>query len=249
MSITIKSRADIAGLREAGRIAANALVLARKVIHPGMTTKQLDREIHDFIVSCGAVPTFKGYGGFPASACISINEEVIHGIPGKRVIKDGDVVSVDVGATYKGYVGDTATTIPVGNVSDEAMALLETTEQSLYKAIEVSRPGNRLGDVGHTVEEYCTSRGYGIVREFCGHGIGHEMHEDPEVPNYGRAGHGLRIVAGMTFCIEPMINAKGDGIRILDDGWTVVTKSGSIAAHFEHEIAVTADGPIILTRP
>ena len=225
MSVTIKSKSDIQKLREAGRIAANALVHAGKVIHPGMTTKQLDKSIHDFIVGCGAVPTFLGYGGFPASACISINDEIIHGIPShKRVIREGDIVSVDVGATFNGFVGDTAYTFAVGDISEEAADLLRVTE-------------------------YCGSRGYGIVREYCGHGIGREMHEDPEVPNYGKPGHGMRLMPGMTFCIEPMINGKGDAVRVLGDGWTVVTRSGSLAAHFEHEIAVTQDGPVILTRP
>ncbi|MCD8220223.1 MAG: type I methionyl aminopeptidase [Ruminococcus sp.] len=250
MSVTIKSKSDLQKLREAGRIAARALEHAGNVIRPGMTTKQLDRSIHDFIVSCGAVPTFLGYGGFPGSACISINQEVIHGIPSpKRVIHEGDIVSVDVGATYDGFVGDNAYTFAVGDISEEAADLLRVTEESLYAAIDASRVGARLGDVSHTVEEYCASRGYGIVREYCGHGIGREMHEDPEVPNYGRPGHGLRLMPGMTFCIEPMINQKGDAIRVLRDGWTVMTANGSLAAHFEHEIAVTQDGPVILTRP
>ena len=250
MSVTIKSKSDIQKLREAGRIAANALVHAGKVIHPGMTTKQLDKSIHDFIVGCGAVPTFLGYGGFPASACISINDEIIHGIPShKRVIREGDIVSVDVGATFNGFVGDTAYTFAVGDISEEAADLLRVTEASLYAAIDAAKVGARLGDVSHTVEEYCGSRGYGIVREYCGHGIGREMHEDPEVPNYGKPGHGMRLMPGMTFCIEPMINGKGDAVRVLGDGWTVVTRSGSLAAHFEHEIAVAQDGPVILTRP
>lgn len=249
MSITIKSKTDLAKMREAGRIAARALELAGKSIKPGMTTFQLDKIIHDFIVSCGAVPTFLGYGGFPASACISINEEVIHGIPNrKKIIHEGDIVSVDVGATYDGFVGDNAKTFPVGNVSKEAQDLLDATEASLYKAIEAAQAGARLGDVCHAVEEYCTERGYGIVRQYCGHGIGHEMHEDPEVPNYGRPGHGIRLMPGMTFCIEPMINQKGDGVRVLKDGWTVVTANGSLSAHFEHQIAVTKDGPVIMTR-
>lgn len=250
MSIKIKSNSEVMKLREAGRIAAMALEHAGKVIRPGMTTKQLDKSIHDFIISCGAIPTFKGYGGFPASACISINDEVIHGIPSnKRVIREGDIVSVDVGATYNGYVGDNAYTFAVGDISEEAADLLRVTEASLYEGIKASVVGNRLGDVSHAVEEYCSSRGYGIVREYCGHGIGREMHEEPEVPNYGRPGHGVRLVPGMTFCIEPMINVKGDAIRVLKDGWCVVTRSGSLAAHFEHEIAVTQDGPVILTRP
>lgn len=161
----------------------------------------------------------------------------------------GDIVSVDVGATFNGFVGDTAYTFAVGDISEEAADLLRVTEASLYAAIDAAQVGARLGDVSHTVEEYCGSRGYGIVREYCGHGIGREMHEDPEVPNYGKPGHGLRLMPGMTFCIEPMINGKGDAVRVLGDGWTVVTRSGSLAAHFEHEIAVTQDGPVILTRP
>ncbi len=249
MSITIKSKTDLAKMREAGRIAARALELAGKSIKPGMTTFQLDKIIHDFIVSCGAVPTFLGYGGFPASACISINEEVIHGIPSKkRIIREGDIVSVDVGATYDGFVGDNARTFGVGEISPEAQALLDVTEASLYAAIEAAQPGARLGDVCHAVEAYCTERGYGIVRNYCGHGIGREMHEDPEVPNYGRPGHGIRLMPGMTFCIEPMINQKGDGVKVLKDGWTVVTANGSLSAHFEHQIAITKDGPVIMTN-
>lgn len=249
MSITIKSKTDLAKMREAGRIAARALELAGKSIRPGMTTFQLDKIIHDFIVSCDAVPTFLGYGGFPASACISINEEVIHGIPNKKkIIHEGDIVSVDVGATYDGFVGDNAKTFPVGKISKEAQDLLDVTEASLYKAIEAAQVGARLGDVCHTVEAYCTERGYGIVRQYCGHGIGHEMHEDPEVPNYGRPGHGIRLMPGMTFCIEPMINQNGDGVKVLKDGWTVITANGSLSAHFEHQIAITKDGPVIMTR-
>ncbi|MBQ8823644.1 MAG: type I methionyl aminopeptidase [Ruminococcus sp.] len=250
MSITVKSKTDLAKMREAGRVAAQALELAGKSIRPGMSTFQLDKILHDFIVKCGAVPTFLGYGGFPASACISINNEVIHGIPNrKRIMQEGDIVSVDVGATFQGFVGDNAATFPVGNISQEAQDLLTVTEASLYAAIEKAQIGMRLGDVCHAVEEYCSSRGYGIVRQYCGHGIGHEMHEDPEVPNYGKPGHGIRLMPGMTFCIEPMINQKGDAVRVLKDGWTVVTANGSLSAHFEHEIAVTKDGPVILTRP
>lgn len=250
MSITVKSKTDLAKMREAGRVAAQALELAGKSIRPGMSTFQLDKILHDFIVKCGAVPTFLGYGGFPASACISINNEVIHGIPNrKRIMQEGDIVSVDVGATFQGFVGDNAATFPVGDISQEAQDLLTVTEASLYAAIEKAQIGMRLGDVCHAVEEYCGSRGYGIVRQYCGHGIGHEMHEDPEVPNYGKPGHGIRLMPGMTFCIEPMINQKGDAVRVLKDGWTVVTSNGSLSAHFEHEIAVTKDGPVILTRP
>ena len=249
MSVTIKSKSDIQKLREAGRIAANALVHAGKVIHPGMTTKQLDKSIHDFIVGCGAVPTFLGYGGFPASACISINDEIIHGIPShKRVIREGDIVSVDVGATFNGFVGDTAYTFAVGDISEEAADLLRVTEASLYAAIDAAKVGARLGDVSHTVEEYCGSRGYGIVREYCGHGIGREMHEDPEVPNYGKPGHGPRLQKNMTIAVEPMVNVGGYEVRVLDNGWTVVTADGSLSAHYENSLLVTDGEPEILTN-
>ncbi len=250
MSILIKSRSDIEKMRKAGSIAAKTLEVVGEKIRPSMTTKQLDTIIHDYIISCGATPTFLGYAGFPNSACISVNNEVIHGIPDNHhVIKEGDIVSVDVGATYDGFVGDTAYTFPVGKISDEAADLLRVTEESLYKGIEKAVVGARIGDIAHTIEEYCREKGYGVVREYCGHGVGRSMHEDPEVPNYGRAGHGARLIAGMTFCVEPMINVRGDEVRVLRDKWTVVTKSGSLSAHFEHEIAITPDGPLILTQP
>lgn len=248
--ISVKSSTDLNKMREAGQIAARALQLAGKSIKPGMTTKALDKIVHDYIISCGAKPSFLGYGGFPGSACISLNEEVIHGIPShKRRINEGDIVSVDVGAYYNGFHGDTCATFPCGKISDEAKKLLEDTEASLYEGIKAAVVGARLGDVSHAVEKYVSERGYGIVREYCGHGIGRELHMDPEVPNYGKPGHGPRLVAGMTFCIEPMINQKGDAIRVLKDNWTVVAKSGSLSAHFEHMIAVTPDGPVILTKP
>ena len=248
--ISVKSKTDLAKMREAGRIAGGALKLAGESIRAGMSTLELDKIVHDYIVGCGAKPSFKGYGGFPGSACISINEEVIHGIPkAKKIIREGDIVSVDVGACINGFHGDTCATFASGKISDEAKALLEVTEASLYEAIKVAQVGARLGDVSHAVEEYCASRGYGIVRNYCGHGIGRELHESPEVPNYGRAGHGPRLTAGMTFCIEPMINVKGDDVRVLKDGWTTVTASGSLSAHFEHAIAITPDGPVILTQP
>ena len=247
--ITLKSAHEIELMRRAGKITAAARALAREMVKPGVTTHQIDKAVFDFIRSHGATPSFLHYNGYPASVCVSVNDEIIHGIPGKRVLQEGDIVSVDVGATFNGFVGDTAYTFAVGDISEEAADLLRVTEASLYAAIDAAQVGARLGDVSHTVEEYCGSRGYGIVREYCGHGIGREMHEDPEVPNYGKPGHGLRLMPGMTFCIEPMINGKGDAVRVLGDGWTVVTRSGSLAAHFEHEIAVTQDGPVILTRP
>lgn len=248
--VSIKSSTDLAKMREAGQIAGRALKLAGESIKAGMTTKALDKIIHDFIVGCGAIPSFLNYGGFPGSACISINNEVIHGIPShKKRIAEGDIVSVDVGAFYNGFHGDTCATFAVGKISEEAKELLKVTEESLYEGIRAAQVGARLGDVGHAVEEYCSSRGYGIVRNYCGHGIGRDLHESPEVPNYGKEGHGQRLVAGMTFCIEPMINQKGDGIKVLKDGWTVITESGSLSAHFEHAIAVTPSGPVILTQP
>lgn len=248
--VSIKSSTDLAKMREAGQIAGRALKLAGESIKAGMTTKALDKIIHDFIVGCGAIPSFLNYGGFPGSACISINKEVIHGIPShKKRIAEGDIVSVDVGAFYNGFHGDTCATFAVGKISEEAKELLKVTEESLYEGIRAAQVGARLGDVGHAVEEYCSSRGYGIVRNYCGHGIGRDLHESPEVPNYGKEGHGQRLVAGMTFCIEPMINQKGDGIKVLRDGWTVITESGSLSAHFEHAIAVTPSGPVILTQP
>lgn len=248
--ISIKSKTDLAVMREAGRIAGGALKLAGESIRAGMSTLELDKIVHDYIVKCGATPSFKGYGGFPGSACISINDEVIHGIPrASKRIHEGDIVSVDVGACYKGFHGDTCATFPCGKISDEAKALLEVTEASLYEGIAKAQAGARLGDVSHAVEEYCASRGYGIVRNYCGHGIGRELHESPEVPNYGRAGHGPRLTAGMTFCVEPMINVRGDDVRVLKDGWTTVTVNGSLSAHFEHAIAITPDGPVILTQP
>lgn len=248
--VSIKSSTDLAKMREAGQIAGRALKLAGESIKAGMTTKALDKIIHDFIVGCGAIPSFLNYGGFPGSACISINNEVIHGIPShKKRIAEGDIVSVDVGAFYNGFHGDTCATFAVGKISEEAKELLKVTEESLYEGIRAAQVSARLGDVGHAVEEYCSSRGYGIVRNYCGHGIGRDLHESPEVPNYGKEGHGQRLVAGMTFCIEPMINQKGDGIKVLRDGWTVITESGSLSAHFEHAIAVTPSGPVILTQP
>ena len=248
--INIKSKSELEKMRIAGKITGGALELAGRSIRVGMTTKELDRIIHNYIVSHGAKPSFLGYGGFTGSACISINNEVIHGIPSsKRKIADGDIVSVDVGACYNGFHGDTCATFAVGHISDEAKKLLEVTEASLYAGIAASVVGARMGDVSHTVEEYCVSRGYAVVKQYCGHGIGRELHESPEVPNYGKPGHGIRLVSGMTFCIEPMINVKGEGVRVLKDGWTVLTQSGSLSAHFEHSIAVTPNGPVILTQP
>lgn len=248
--INVKSKSELEKMRKAGTITANALHYGGQQIKVGMSTYELDKIIHDYIVKNGAKPSFLGYGGFPGSACISINDEVIHGIPSKkRIIHDGDIVSIDVGAYIDGFHGDSAFTFPVGNVPEETLQLLKVTNESLYLGIEQAVAGNRIGDISHAVEEHCTSYGYGIVKQYVGHGVGKDLHESPEVPNYGRAGHGPRLVAGMTIAIEPMINAVGEDVKVLSDGWTVLTRSGSPSAHFEHTIAVTPDGPVILTKP
>ena len=248
MSVTIKSKSDIQKLREAGRIAANALVHAGKVMHPGMTTKQLDKSIHDFIVGCGAVPTFLGYGGFPASACISINDEIIHGIPShKRVIREGDIVSVDVGAYVDGFHGDCAATYPCGEVSPEAMKLIQVTQQSFWEGIKMARKGMRVSDIGHAVQTYVESFGFSVVRDFVGHGVGAKLHEAPEVRNFGPAGHGPRLLPGMTLAVEPMVCAGDWQVKVLADKWTTVTLDGSLAAHYENTILITDGEPEILT--
>lgn len=248
--ISVKSKSELEKMRKAGIIAGNALHFGGRSIKVGMTTFELDKIIHDYIVKNGAKPSFLGYGGFPASACISINNQVIHGIPSKKVrIQEGDIVSIDVGAYIDGFHGDTAYTFAVGKISEEAQQLLKVTEESLYKGIEQAIVGNRIGDIGHAVQEHCEAYGYGVVKKFIGHGLGRQLHESPEVPNFGREGHGPRLVAGMTIAIEPMINAVGEDVKTLPDGWTVLTKSGSLSAHFEHSVAVTPDGPVILTKP
>lgn len=247
--INIKSAKEIEKLREAGRITGNALRLAGQSIKAGMTTAELDKIIHDYICSQGAVPSFLGYGGFPGSACISVNDEVIHGIPGHRRLHEGDIVSVDVGAYIGGYHGDSCATFAVGKISEEAAALMRATEESLYLAIEAAKPGARIGDISHTVEEYILSKGYSVVKQYVGHGVGRELHEDPEVPNFGRAGHGPRLLPGMVIAIEPMVNAGGEAVKVLSDQWTVKTRDGSLSAHFEHTVAITKDGAVILTKP
>ena len=248
--ISVKSKSELEKMRKAGIIAGNALHFGGRSIKVGMTTFELDKIIHDYIVKNGAKPSFLGYGGFPASACISINNQVIHGIPSKKVrIQEGDIVSIDVGAYIDGFHGDTAYTFAEGKISEGAQQLVKVAEESLYKGIEQAIVGNRIGDIGHAVQEHCEAYGYGVVRKFIGHGLGRQLHESPEVPNFGREGHGPRLVAGMTIAIEPMINAVGEDVKTLPDGWTVLTKSGSLSAHFEHSIAVTPDGPVILTKP
>lgn len=234
-------------MRRAGKITAAARALAGEMVTPGVTTREIDKAVHDFILSQGAIPTFLGYSGYPASVCVSINEEVIHGIPGSRVIKDGDIVSIDVGATKDGYVGDCAATFIAGECDEESKRLIEVTRQSFFEGIKFARPGYRVSDISHAVQSYAEGNGFSVVREFVGHGVGREMHEEPEVPNYGAPGHGPRLTAGMTIAVEPMINAGGVGIRILKDGWTVVTADGKRSAHYENTILITNGDPVILT--
>ena len=236
-------------MKEACVIAAGALKAAGAAVEPGISTEEIDRIAHNFITKNGAIPTFKGYNGYPAATCISINDEVIHGIPSKkRIIKAGDIVSIDVGATFNGYVGDNAATFAAGDISPEAQRLCDTTRESLYEGIKMAVAGGRIGDIGSTIQRYCEERGFSVVREFTGHGVGKQMHEDPSVPNFGTPGRGVRLLPGMTIAIEPMINMGGAGIRQLPDGWTIKTKDGALSAHFEHTVAITADGPVILTK-
>lgn len=246
----IKNDEQIALMKIAGRITAEALMTARELIRPGISTKEIDTKIRRYIEKCGATPSFLGYGGFPGSACISINEQVIHGIPSERVIlKEGDIVKVDVGARYRGYNGDSARTFPVGKVSDEALRLISVTEKSFYEAMKVAKPGNRVGDIGFAVENFVISNGFSVVRDYVGHGVGKDLHEEPEIPNFGRAGRGVRLYPGMTLAIEPMVNYGSHGVRVLKDGWTVVTGDGKISAHYENSILITENDPIILTDP
>ncbi len=235
-------------MKKAGRITAEALLLARDLIRPGISTKEIDKKMHDFIIRSGATPSFLGYGGFPGSACISINNEVIHGIPSdRRVLADGDIVKIDVGARYRGYNGDSARTFAVGKVSDEALRLISVTEQSFYEAMKVAKAGNRVGDIGAAVESFVISNGFSVVKAYVGHGVGAELHEEPSVPNYGRTGRGVRLYSGMTLAIEPMVNAGCEDVRVLKDGWTVTTADGKLSAHYENSICITDSDPILLT--
>lgn len=235
-------------MREAGRITGEALALAGESIKPGMTTKQLDTIIRGHIERCGAKPSFLGYGGFPGSACISINNEVIHGIPSTRVIEEGDIVKVDVGAFYKGFHGDSANTFAVGKVSDEAMKLIEVTKESFWRGIAEAKPGNRVGDIGYAIQSYVEENGFSVVKRYVGHGVGAELHESPDVPNFGTIGRGVRLCSGMTIAVEPMVNIGTPDVAEKSDKWTVVTADGSLSAHYEHTIAITDDGVIVLTK-
>ena len=246
--IQLKNSAQLKQMRTAGRITAEALLVAEEHVKPGISTKFLDTVIHDYIVKCGAKPSFLGYGGFPGSACISINDEVIHGIPSKnRILEEGDIVSIDLGAVLEGFNGDNAATFAAGAISSEAKRLCDTTKESLFLGIEKAVAGGRIGDIGYAVQHHCESRGYSVVREFVGHGVGHKLHEDPSVPNYGTPGRGVRLLPGMTIAIEPMINLGKADVKTLPDGWTVKTRDGKLSAHFEHTVAITPSGPKILT--
>ena len=235
-------------MKDACRISAEALRVAGEAVKPGVSTLEIDRIIRTYIEKQGASPSFLGYAGFPASACISVNNVVIHGIPSKNtILEEGDIVSVDVGAYYKGYHGDNAFTYPCGRISENAQALLDATRESLYEGIKQATAGNRLGDIGSAVQRYVEARSYSVVRKYVGHGVGANLHEDPSVPNYGTAGRGLRLLPGMTIAIEPMVNEGTYHVRVMPDGWTVKTVDGKLSAHFEHTIAITRDGPRILT--
>lgn len=238
-------------MRIAGRITGEALLVAKEMIREGVTTKQIDDKIRMYIKKCGAKPTFLGYGGFPGSACISINDEVIHGIPSHdKILKNGDIVKIDVGAFYKGFTGDSAATFAVGEISEGAQKLIDVTKESFFKGIEAieNTPNPRLGDLGFAIANHARSNGFSVVEEYTGHGVGAELHEDPNVPNYGTQGRGVRIYPGMTLAVEPMINEGTRHIRVLGDKWTVVTADGKLSAHYEHSIAVTDNGIILLTK-
>ena len=247
--IRLKNSVQIAAMKDAGRITGEALLLARDMVRPGVSTYEIDQAIRRYIEKCGATPAFLGYGGFPASACISVNDEVIHGIPSKkRILQEGDVVKIDTGATYHGYVGDSARTIPVGNVSDEARRLIEVTRNSFWAGVEALQAGNRMGDVGSAIDAVVRANGFSTVKRYVGHGIGTDMHESPDVPNFGTPGRGVRLCAGMTLAIEPMVNVGTFEVKEMPDGWTVKTLDGSLSAHYENTVALTSDGVLILTE-
>lgn len=245
--ISIKSPAEIEKMRAAGRLTAQARKLAGSLVRPGITTGEIDREVRKFIESHGAKPSFLGYGGFPASACISINDVVIHGIPGSRKLKEGDIVSIDVGAYLNGFHGDCAATYFCGEPSEEARKLVEVTRQSFFEGLKFARVGGRVSDIGHAVQQYVESFGYGVVRDFVGHGVGRNLHEAPEVPNYGAAGHGARLQPGMVIAVEPMVCAGDWRVRVLGDKWTTVSADGSLTAHYENTILITDGEPELLT--
>ena len=247
-TVELKTQSELAAMRRAGAVAGRALREVAKAVRVGITTEALDVLAEKYIRANGGIPTFVGYRGYPATICVSINEEVVHGIPGPRKIKAGDVIGIDIAATVDGFVGDTALTVAVPPVAAAAQKLLDVTEHSLWAAIDVMKPGRRIGDIGAAVQALAEKNNFGIVRDYVGHGIGRRMHEEPAVPNYGSAGTGLRLEAGMVLAVEPMLTAGDQRTKVLKDGWTVVTQDGSLAAHFEHTIAVTEQGPEVLTK-
>lgn len=246
--ILVKNSEQLAIMRKAGRITGEAILVARDHIREGVSTKELDIRIREYIEKCGAKPSFLGYGGFPGSACISLNDEVIHGIPSKdRILHEGDIVKIDVGACYKGFHGDSANTFGVGKISEEAEKLIAATRESFFRGAAQAKAGNRIGDIGSAVFEYANALGYGVVKRYVGHGVGMELHEDPEVPNFGTAGRGQRLMPGMTIAIEPMINAGTYLVKEMSDGWTVRTVDGRLSAHYEHTVAITDGDAVLLT--
>lgn len=245
--ITIKNAHQLEAMRQACKITAAARALAGEMVRPGVTTRQIDKAVHDFIVSQGAKPSFLNYSGYPASACISVNATVIHGIPSGYVLKEGDIVSVDVGAYYKGFHGDCAATFPCGAVSAQAQRLIDVTKQSFFEGLAYVKPGHRVSDISHAIQTYVESNGYSVVRAFVGHGVGAQLHEEPEVPNFGAPGHGPRLLPGMTLAIEPMVNMGTHEVRVLKDRWTTVTADGKLSAHYENTVLITDGEPEILT--
>ena len=245
--IAIKNERDLACMRQACKITAAARALAGEMVRPGVSTKQIDRAVREYIVAQGAKPSFLGYHGYPGSACISVNQEVIHGIPGGRILQDGDIVSIDVGAYYKGFHGDCAATFACGSISADAQKLIDVTKQSFFEGIRFARRGHRVSDISHAIETYVESNGFSVVRSFVGHGVGAQLHEEPEVPNFGAPGRGPRMIPGMTLAIEPMVNAGTHEVRILKDGWTVITADGKLSAHYENTVLITDGEPEILT--
>jgi len=247
--IYLKSPQEIEKIRKSSQLVARALKYLKAFIKEGITTEELDRLAEEYIKRHGGIPAFKGYRGYPRSLCVSVNEEVVHGIPGKRRLKEGDIVSLDLGVLMDGYYGDAAITVPLGKVSELARRLIKVTEEALYRGIEMARPGNRLSDISHAIQSHVEKAGFSVVREFVGHGIGKELHEEPQVPNFGPPNRGPRLEPGMVLAIEPMVNTGTWEVRILPNGWTVVTADGGLSAHFEHTVAITDDGPEILSLP
>ena len=247
--IVCKSSSELQQMRAANALVADVLAELRAMVEPGITTRELDTVAETYVLAAGAVPAFKGYHGYPATLCASVNDAVVHGIPSSRPLVEGEIVSLDMGVVLSRFYGDAAVTVPVGTISEQAAKLLRVTEEALARSIDRARPGGRGSDLGHAVQQHVESNGFSVVREFVGHGIGTSLHEEPQIPNYGQAGHGPRLTEGMVIAIEPMVNVGKPGVRVLDDGWTAVTCDGSLSAHFEHSVAITKDGPVVLSRP